>query len=174
MLRFVLLAVPLAVLVLALAAVTADVVGYGPDSSPLAARGVARPEGLPRTYEAAALAFEGVALVALFLLIAGRSGIWWLDGVACGLAAWLFRGPLLVLTVAALTRLPTEPFWQVARLALVAEPAAGLAIAALARASGPWHRRGDAPPERRESPPSQRRDDAPPARREAPPLDPGA
>lgn len=166
MLRFVLLAVPLAVLVLALAAVGADLVGYGPDSSPLAARGVARPEGLPRTYEAAALAFEGIALVALFLLLEGRSGIWWLDGVVCGLAAWLFRGPLLVLTVAALTRLPTEPFWQVARLALLAEPAAGLAIAALARASGPWNRREDAP--------SGHRGDAPTARRETPALDPGA
>ncbi len=134
MLRFVLLAVPLAVLVLALAAVGADLAGLGPDPTPLEARGVARPEALPRTHAAAALLFEGVALVALFLLLEGRSGSWWLDGVACGLAAWLFRGPLLVLTVAALTRLPTEPFWQVARLALVAEPAAGLAIAALARA----------------------------------------
>jgi len=133
-LRFVLLAVPLAVLVLALAAAGAELAGFAPDTSPLAARGVARPEALPRPHAVAALLFEGVALVALFLLLEGRSGAWWLDGVVCGLAAWLFRGPLLVLTVAALTRLPTEPFWQVARLALVAEPAAGLAIAALARA----------------------------------------
>ncbi len=133
MLRFLLLAVPLAVLVLALAAAGADLVGWGVDTDPLAARGVARPEGLPRGYEAAALLFEGVALVALYLLLEGRTGIWWLDGVAAGFAAWLFRGPILVLTVAALTRLPTEPFWQVARIALVAEPAAAIAIAALAR-----------------------------------------
>jgi len=132
-LRFLLLAVPLAVLVLALAAAGADLVGWGVDTDPLAARGVARPEGLPRGYEAAALLFEGVALVALYLLLEGRTGIWWLDGVAAGFAAWLFRGPILVLTVAALTRLPTEPFWQVARIALVAEPAAAIAIAALAR-----------------------------------------
>lgn len=134
MARFVLLAVPLAVLVLALAAVGADLVGFGPELDSLAQRGVARPEGLPRTYQAAAFLFEGFALVALYLLLEGRTGLWWLDGVATGLAAWLFRGPLLVLTLAALTRLPTEPFWQVARLALIAEPAAGLAIAALARA----------------------------------------
>lgn len=132
--RFLLLAVPLAVLVLALAAVGADLVGYGPDPAKLTAAGVARPEGLPRFYQAAALLFEAIALTALFLLLDGRSGLWWLDGIATGLAAWLFRGPLLVLTIAALTRLPTEPFWQVARLALVAEPAAGLALAALARA----------------------------------------
>lgn len=132
--RFLLLAVPLAVLVLALAAVGADLVGYGPDLTKLTAAGVARPEGLPRIYQAAALLFEAIALTALFLLLDGRSGLWWLDGIATGLAAWLFRGPLLVLTIAALTRLPTEPFWQVARLALVAEPAAGLALAALARA----------------------------------------
>jgi hypothetical protein len=132
--RFLLLAVPLAVLVLALAAVGADLVGYGPDLARLTAAGVARPEGLPRLHQAAALLFEAIALTALFLLLDGRSGLWWLDGIATGLAAWLFRGPLLVLTIAALTRLPTEPFWQVARLALVAEPAAGLALAALARA----------------------------------------
>lgn len=133
-LRFVLLAVPLAVLVLALAAVGAELVGFGPELDALAQRGVARPEGLPHTFQAAAFLFEGIALVALYLLLEGRTGLWWLDGVATGFAAWLFRGPLLVLTIAALTRLPTEPFWQVARLALIAEPAAGLAIAALFRA----------------------------------------
>ncbi len=141
-LRFVLLAIPLALLVLALAAVAADGFGYAPDLGPLEARGLARPGGLPPAVAWAALLFEAVALVALFLLIEGRSGSWWLDGLATGLAAWLFRGPLLVLTLAALTRLPTEPFWQMARAALVAEPAAALAVAALARAA-----RRDRPPE---------------------------
>ena len=53
-----------------------------------------------------------------------------------GLAAWLFRGPLLVLAVATLTRLPVAPFWQLARVSLVALPAAGLVVGAIAR----WRR----------------------------------
>ncbi len=123
---------PLAVLVLALAAVGAGSRRLRPRRSTRSPRAAWRaPRGCRAPTRRRRSLFEGVALVALFLLLEGRSGLWWLDGVARGLAAWLFRGPLLVLTVAALTRLPTEPFWQVARLALVAEPAAGLAIAAL-------------------------------------------
>lgn len=132
-----LLAVPLAVLVLALAVFVADTAGLGPDLAPLAARGLANPGGLPRGVGGAALAFEGVALVALYLLIEGRFGRWWLDGLAAGLAAWLFRGPILVLAVAAIVRLPTAPFWEAARVALLADPAATLALAALARAMRP-------------------------------------
>jgi hypothetical protein len=133
MLRFLLLAVPIAVCVLALAATAVDLAGLGPDLEPLDRRGLGRAESLPRGVAAAALVFEGLALVALYLLVAGRLGAWWLDGLATGFAAWIFRGPLLVLAVAALTRLPTEPFWQLARGMLVAEPAAALAVAALAR-----------------------------------------
>jgi len=136
-LRFVLLAVPLAVLVLALAIFAADSVGLGPDLAPLAARGLANPGGLPRGVGAAALVFEGISLAALYLLIEGRFGRWWLDGLAAGLVAWLFRGPILVLTLAALVRVPTEPIWEAARVALFADPAATLAVAALARASRP-------------------------------------
>ena len=39
---------------------------------------------------------------------------------------------LLFLAVATLTRLPTAPFWQLARVGFVALPAAGLAIGAVA------------------------------------------
>lgn len=137
MLRFVLLAVPLAVLVLALATFAADSAGLGPDLAPLEARGLANSAGLPRGVGAAALVFEGIALAALYLLIEGRFDRWWLDGLAAGLAAWLFRGPILVLAVAALVRVPTAPIWEMARVALFADPAATLAVAALARTSRP-------------------------------------
>jgi len=136
-LRFLLLALPLALLVLALVAFAADSLGLAPDLAPLAARGVAASEGLPRGLSAAALAFEATALTALYLLLEGRFGRWWLDGLAAGLAAWLFRGPILVLAVAAIVRLPTAPFWEAARVALLADPAATLALAALARAMRP-------------------------------------
>lgn len=132
LLRFLALALPAAVLVLALTSFGAGALGLGPDLEPLAARGLARPGGLPFGLAALALAFEATALVALFLLVEGRSGWPVADGLAAGAAAWLFRGPLLVLAVAHLTRLPTEPFWQAARVELVALPAAGAAIGALA------------------------------------------
>jgi len=133
----VLLAVPLAVLVLALSTFVADTAGFGPDLAPLEARGLAAAGGLPRGVGVAALAFEGVALAALYLLIEGRFGRWWVDGLAAGLAAWLFRGPILVLAAAALLRVPTAPLWEAARVALFADPAATLAVAALARTSRP-------------------------------------
>ncbi|HEX9799904.1 MAG TPA: hypothetical protein VGC00_07025 [Thermoanaerobaculia bacterium] len=133
MLRFLALAVPVALLVLAGVAASATALDLGPDRSPLAARGVARTVPLPVALQLGGALFEAVALVALFLLVEGRSGSALLDGLAAGLAAWLFRGPLLVLAVATLTRLPTAPFWQLARIGLVALPAAGLAVGAIAR-----------------------------------------
>jgi hypothetical protein len=135
-LRFLALAVPAALLVLAGVGATAAALDLGPDRAPLAARGVARTVPLPAALALGGALFEAVALVALFLLVEGRSGSPLLDGLATGLAAWLFRGPLLVLAVATLTRLPTAPFLELARVGLVALPAAGLAVGAIAR----WRR----------------------------------
>lgn len=131
--RFLALAVPLALLVLVAVDAGATALGWAPDLGPLAARGVARPLALPVTLGLLGVLFEAVALVALFLLVEGRSGSPLLDGIAAGLAAWLFRGPLLVFTIASLTRLPTTPFWQAARVGLVALPVAGAALGWLAR-----------------------------------------
>lgn len=132
-LRFVALALPLAMLVLVVGGWILGALGLAPDTTPLAARGVARPDGMPFRVEAAAAALEAAGLVALSLLLAGRTSRWWLDGLACGLVAWIFRGPLLVLAVAELTRLPTSPFAGLARGALALDVAAALAVAALAR-----------------------------------------
>ena len=137
--RFLALALPAAMLVLGLVPGAARILGAAPDLAPLAARGVARAAALSTGVRLLALAFEATALVALFLLVRRqrRRPIGsLLDGLASGLAAWLFRGPVLVLAVAELTRLPTDPFWQAARLDLVALPAAGLAIGLLAHATG--------------------------------------
>lgn len=131
-LRFVVLAWPAAVLALALVGWAAGLVGAAPDLGPLAARGVARAEGLPAGAATAAALFEGLALVAFYLLVEGRTGSRVADGAVAGLAAWLFRGPLLVVAVATLTRLPTAPFWGAARLWLVALPAAGLLVGLVA------------------------------------------
>ena len=131
--RFLALAIPLALVVLVAVDAGATALGWAPDTAPLAARGVARPVELPLATALLGATFEAVALVALFLLIEGRSGAPLFDGVAAGLAAWLFSGPLLVFTIASLTRLPTAPFWQAARVGLVALPAAGAALGWLAQ-----------------------------------------
>jgi hypothetical protein len=130
--RFLALAIPLALIALVAVDAGATALGWAPDLGPLAARGVARPIALPVTIGTLGVLFEAVALVALFLLIEGRSGSPLFDGVAAGLAAWLFRGPLLVFTIASMTRLPTAPFWQAARVGLVALPVAGAALGWLA------------------------------------------
>ena len=135
--RFLALALPIALLILALGGMLLSSLGLAPDPTPLAARGVARPEGLPLQLDLAARGLEAAGLVALTLLLSGRTSNWWLDGLAVVLVAWLFRGPLLVLGVAGLTRLPTTPFWQLARGALLLDLTAALALAALARAAFP-------------------------------------
>ena len=133
--RFLVLAIPAAMLVLALVAAGAGALGLSPDTHPLDERGIGRPEPLSPAVQIAGIGFEATALVALFLLLYGRTGSLLYDGVAAGVAAWLFRGPLLVLAVAELTRLPVEPFWQLARIALLALPAAGLTVGFVARSS---------------------------------------
>ena len=136
-LRFLALALPAAVAVLFAVDAGAAALGVGPDLDPLAVHAVARVEPLSPALRAAIAGFEAVALLALYLLVEGRSGSPLVDGVAAGVAAWLFRGPLLVASVAALTRLPVQPFWQAARVALVALPAAGLAIGLVAELQRP-------------------------------------
>lgn len=133
--RFLALALPLALLVLSLGGSLLAALDLAPDPTPLSARGVGRPEGAPPRLEIAARLLESAGLVTLTLLLAGRTSRWWLDGLACGLVAWLFRGPLLVLAVATLTRLPTAPFAELARGALALDLVAALALAALARAT---------------------------------------
>jgi hypothetical protein len=145
--RFLALAIPLALLILALGGSLLEAAGWGPDLSPLAARGVARPDGAPLRLALASALLEATALVALTLLLAGRTARWWSDGLACGLVAWIFRGPLLVLAVAALTRLPVAPFATLARGALALDLAAALALAALARATLAAPESPSAPPE---------------------------
>ena len=148
--RFLVLAIPLALLVLMAGASLVDAAGWGPDLSPLAARGVARPDGAPLRITLVSGLLEATALVALTLLLAGRTARWWSDGLACGLVAWIFRGPLLVLAVSALTRLPVAPFATLARGALALDLVAALALAALARAT---LRGSDTAPEAPSAPP---------------------
>jgi len=108
--------------------------GLAPDPSPFLALGIARAR-LPGHLVLGGWLLETLGLVALYLLVRGRSGRWWLDGLATGLVAWIFRGPLAVLSALALAELPRRPFWEAARLTLLLYPAAGLLLAAVAERS---------------------------------------
>lgn len=128
MTRFVALALPLLVLTLGLFAFALEALGLQASPGTFAAG-----RELPPLYVLGTWALEAMGLTALFLLIQGRTAAGLLDGLLAGWIAWIFRGPLLVLTVAASTRLPTEPWWALALRWLAAYTLCGLLLAALAR-----------------------------------------
>lgn len=139
MLRFVPLALLVALLLLAAAELAVQAGGLAPGTAELAAAGIA-PGALPGHLRLGAWLLDAAALSVLVLLLAGRTGRWWLEGLAAGLLAWVYRGPLTVLAALATARLPVEPFWRAARVSLVVLPLVGLALAALARRllGEPW------------------------------------
>ncbi len=79
---------------------------------------------------------EAVALCALFLLIQGRGGSWWLDGLLTAWIAWIFRGPVLVLAVAEHLGDGRDPWWDLTLRWLAIYSIAGLFLAFLARRLG--------------------------------------
>ena len=136
MTRFLALALPLVMLLLALFGLASDLFGLGPDAGELSRRGLERLVPLPLGLRVGAYAIEAAALLALFLLIQGRSGAWWLDGLVTAWVAWIFRGPLLVMSVMTHSRLPRDPWWPLAVRWLALYTLCGLALAIAARRLG--------------------------------------
>lgn len=55
---------------------------------------------------------EALGLCCIYLLVgAGGSGPYW-NGLMAGWIAWVFRGPLLVISVVTLAGLPPGPWWS--------------------------------------------------------------
>ncbi|HVS02159.1 MAG TPA: hypothetical protein VMT16_05255 [Thermoanaerobaculia bacterium] len=106
--RFLLLALPLLLLLLAGGAFALEVAGWAGEDLALARLGLERDRGVG-PWRLAEWGLEAVGLTALFLLIEGR-GSRWVDGLLAGGVAWVFRGPLLLLTLARLTWLPGQPW----------------------------------------------------------------
>ena len=79
---------------------------------------------------------EAIALTALFLLIQGRGGSWWLDGLLTAGLAWIFRGPVLVLEVAAVLGNSSARWWHLSQRWLLTYALCGLLLAFLARQLG--------------------------------------
>jgi hypothetical protein len=132
--RFLVFALPLLLVAMALFGFVTDQFGLEPRTAALGPLGLERAAPPPAALTLATWGIEALALAALFLLLQGRGGAWWIDGLLTGALAWVFRGPLLVATIALLSRLPRQPFVEFARLALVLDLACGLLLAGLARA----------------------------------------
>jgi hypothetical protein len=133
--RFVFFALPLLLLVLGATAFAAEAIGA-------TAPGLPAPASLWREPVSGRLllstwVLEALGLVVLFLLVQSRGeGSVAADGLATAGIAWLFRGPVLVLTAAAVTRLGREPWWTLSLQRLAAYLVSGLVLALLARHVG--------------------------------------
>ncbi|HEX4953786.1 MAG TPA: hypothetical protein VF017_10380 [Thermoanaerobaculia bacterium] len=82
-------------------------------------------------------AFEALALITLFLVVQGRFASWWLDGLVAGWLAWIFRGPLLVVTIAGARLAPPQAWWNQALRWWLVYTVCGLLLAAAGRSIRP-------------------------------------
>jgi hypothetical protein len=132
--RFLLLALPLLVLAIAVFHFALEALGLA-DGAGLAVRLGSPPGSLPAWALAGTWVLEAVALTALFLLVQIRE-VWWLDGLLAGWIAWVFRGPLLVVTLVAAAGVKPGPWWTLAFYWLVLYSLCGLLLGALAESAG--------------------------------------
>lgn len=119
---------------MALFGLALDVFDLAPEPGALARLGLTRHQPLPARLMWGGWVVESAGLTALYLLVQGRSGAWWLDGLVTAGIGWVFRGPLMVLSVVSWSRLPRDPWWPLALRWLVLYVVCGLALALLGRA----------------------------------------
>jgi len=129
--RFLVFALPLLILTMAVFRFALEALGMAPDPAALSRTTVPQ---LPAWVMLATWALEAVGLTALFLMIHGRGGRW-LAGLLTGWIAWVFRGPLLVVSVAGLAGLPPGPWWSMAFSWWVLYTLCGLLLGGVAAAS---------------------------------------
>jgi hypothetical protein len=79
---------------------------------------------------------EALALAALYLLVQASGGSRLLNGLLTGWIAWVFRGPLLVVAVVTLAGQPAGPWWSMAFSWWVLYTVCGLLLGLVATASG--------------------------------------
>ncbi len=126
MFRFTIYALPLVLVLFALFGLVVDVGEFGPQ----------RELPLPWSLLLGTWLLEASGLVALCLLLQGRFSWWVLDGLVTGWIAWIFRGPLLVITVvSAAPGQRQQAWWQLVLAWWVLYSLAGFSLALLARRS---------------------------------------
>ena len=90
---------------------------------------------LPTTLVLGSWVLECVGLAALFLLIHRQDRSALLDGLLTGWVAWVFRGPLLVLTLVGAAGVPRDPWWRITVVWLALYTFCGLLLGLIARLS---------------------------------------
>lgn len=126
--RFLLLAIPLLVMIMALFGLVQELVGLE------APGGFGwHPKALGVRVVVGSWIIESMALTALFLLAKGRAPAWWLDGLLAGWLAWVLRGPLVVLGMASFAGSALLPWKELAFGWWVLYSCCGLVLAVLAR-----------------------------------------
>jgi hypothetical protein len=130
--RFLIFALPLLVLTMGLFRFALEVLHRAPDPAALSTSTVA---SLPGGVVLATWILEAVGLAALYLLILKPGGSRIAAGLLAGWIAWVFRGPLLVVTVVGLAGLPPRPWWGMAFSWWILYTLCGLVLGAAASAS---------------------------------------
>ena len=93
--------------------------------------GLEGPVDLPTRLLLGRLVLEAAGLIALFLMMRGGQVNRWFAGLAAGWVGWIFRGPVLMLTVAGSGRLAPSSWWNLVLAWLVLYTLCGLVLAAL-------------------------------------------
>lgn len=125
MFRFLFLALPLVLALVAGGHFLAGLLGWAP------------PRGLPARTLFGGWLLEAVGLTAMFLLIQARGLNRFVAGIGAAWTAWLFRGPVLVVTVAGASRVPVESWWRLVLVWFVVYTVCGIALGALAAEPDP-------------------------------------
>ncbi len=112
---------------------TLDVFGWAPDPALLSPTS---PPRLPGWMPLATWVLESIGLAALFLMIQGRGGSRLASGLLAGWIAWVFRGPLLVVTVVSLAGLTPGPWWVLVFSWWVLYTVCGLLLGVVAVSAG--------------------------------------
>jgi hypothetical protein len=119
--RFLILALPLVLLALGLFHFAGE------------ALDLSRPGTLPAPYLLGRWILEAAGLTALYVLVHERGLGRWAAGLASCWTAWIFRGPVLVLTVGDGSRLDSAAWWRLIVGWFVLYTICGLVMGAVAR-----------------------------------------
>ncbi len=169
--RFLLHAIPLLLLLLALFGFAVELLDVEPRSGSVIRLALLEQPRVPAVVVIGTWLLEACGLTALFLLAQGRCGAWWLDGLVAGWLGWIFRGPLLVITIVVAARQPQQPWWTLAFGWWVLYSVCGLSLALLARGPASWREEraageaGNPAPDVPEEPPAEGEDPGEPAAR---------
>jgi hypothetical protein len=131
--RFITYALPLLILLLALFGFTVEILDAEPRPGSVLRLALSDAAQVPAGVVLGSWLMEACGLLALYLLARKRFGAWWVDGLVAGSLAWVFRGPLLVITLTVAVRQSQDAWWTLVFGWWVLYCICGLALALLAR-----------------------------------------